>query len=303
MILVTGGAGFIGSAFASLTDCLVYDSLTYAGRNSHPRLARGDVRDVRNLERVVRENGVDVIVNFAAETHVDRSIVDPLPFVENNVLGAVSVLEVARRTGCRLLHVSTDEVYGDVEGADESYPLKPSSPYSASKASADLFVLAYVRTYGVDALVVRPSNNYGPRQHPEKFIPKAIIRTLMGMEVPVYGDGRQRRDWIYVEDTASLIMRLVSEGEKGQVYNLPGGHVVSNLELLQILGEVMGRGVKVKFVGDRPGHDRVYSMRTKLRYTTTPLREGLRRTVNWYLENRAWWEPLLEDRFVGEVSW
>jgi len=151
--------------------------------------------------------------------------------------------------------------------------------------------------------VVRPSNNYGPRQHPEKFIPKAIIRTLMGMEVPVYGDGRQRRDWIYVEDTASLIMRLVSEGEKGQVYNLPGGHVVSNLELLQILGEVMGREVKVKFVGDRPGHDRVYSMRTKLRYTTTPLREGLRRTVNWYLENRAWWEPLLEDRFVGEVSW
>ncbi|QKR00838.1 dTDP-glucose 4,6-dehydratase [Metallosphaera tengchongensis] len=314
-LVVLGGAGFIGSAFVREVNRrgvtpTVFDALTYAGRTENlvgtgHALVRGDVRDPQALDKVLSGN-VDVVVNFAAETHVDRSIYSPRGFVETNVLGVLNVLEASRKYDFKYVHVSTDEVYGDGRCADEDAALNPSSPYSASKASADLFVKAYVRTYGVKAIVVRPSNNYGPRQYPEKMIPKVIIRTLSGLPVPIYGDGRQERDWIYVEDTVRT-MADVMEGSArwgGEVYNLPGGQPVTNLELVRTIGEVMGREVKVKFVEDRPGHDRRYCMEPSLEYKVMPLREGLSRTVEWYLQNRWWWEPLLDDKFFrDEAPW
>ena len=308
VVLVIGGAGFIGSSLvrelSKEEEVVVYDLLTYAGRMENLQgvkhvLVKGDVAS-RELHDAVEKYSPHTVINLAAETHVDRSIYSPENFVRTNVLGALNVLEASRRFGFRYVHVSTDEVYGE-ECADEQAPLNPSSPYSASKASADLLVKAYVRTYSLDAFIVRPSNNYGPRQYPEKMIPKAVIRTLLGMSVPVYGDGKQERDWIYVEDTAKVISTLAREGRKGEVYNLPGNNVVNNLELLRTLGEVMGVEIRLKFVNDRPGHDRRYCMRnTKLNYHVTPLREGLERTVRWYRENRWWWEPLIKDRFFLE---
>jgi len=306
-IAVLGGAGFIGPAFVRELNKrgirpLVVDLLTYAGRlenlkETDHEFVRADVRD-QSIHEVLKE--VDVVVNFAAETHVDRSIYKPQDFVTTNVLGTINVLEAARRFGFKYAHISTDEVYGE-ECADEGSPLNPSSPYSASKASADLFVKAYVRTYNVNAVIVRPSNNYGPRQFPEKFIPKAIIRTLLGLHVPVYGDGKQERDWIFVEDTARIIADLLDRAEwEGEVYNIPGKQRVTNLDLLKLLGEVMGKEIKIKFVSDRPGHDRRYCMNTRLSYETTPLKEGLRKTYEWYLENEWWWRPLIADKFFKE---
>ncbi|ADL19067.1 DTDP-glucose 4,6-dehydratase [Acidilobus saccharovorans 345-15] len=315
-VAVLGGAGFIGSAVVRELNRrgmrpLVFDLLTYAGRpenlqGTDHEFVRGDIRGPELHEALSRFRP-EVIINLAAETHVDRSIYSPQDFVTTNVIGAVNVLEAARRLGVRLLHVSTDEVFGDasVYGcADESSPLRPSSPYSASKASAEHFVLAYVRTYGLEALVARPSNNYGPRQHPEKLIPKAIIRTLLGLEVPVYGSGLQRRDWMYVEDTARLLVDLALKGEAGRGYNLPGGHVATNLEILGLIGRALGREVKIKHVEDRPGHDVEYCMRPSFSYWTTPLEDGIGRTVRWYIENQEWWRPLLGNKFfVNEVPW
>lgn len=303
-IAVLGGAGFIGSAFVRELNKrgirpLVVDLLTYAGRlenlkDTDHEFVKADIRD-QSIREVLKE--VDVVVNFAAETHVDRSIYKPQDFVTTNVLGTINVLEATRRFGFKYVHISTDEVYGE-ECADEGSPLNPSSPYSAAKASADLFVKAYVRTYNVKAIIVRPSNNYGPRQFPEKFIPKAIIRTLLGLHVPVYGDGKAERDWIFVEDTARIIADLLDRAEwKGEVYNIPGKQRVTNLDLLKLLGEVMGKEIKIKFVSDRPGHDRRYCMNTRLSYETTPLKDGLRKTYEWYLENEWWWRPLIADKF------
>ncbi|MCG2871693.1 MAG: dTDP-glucose 4,6-dehydratase [Sulfolobales archaeon] len=306
-IAVLGGAGFIGPAFVRELNKrgirpLVVDLLTYAGRlenlkDTDHEFVKADVRD-QSIHEVLKE--VDVVVNFAAETHVDRSIYKPQDFVTTNVLGTINVLEAARRFGFKYVHISTDEVYGE-ECGDEDSPLNPSSPYSASKASADLFVKAYVRTYKVKAVILRPSNNYGPRQFPEKFIPKIIIRTLLGLHVPIYGDGKQERDWIFVEDTARIIADLLERAEwKGEVYNIPGKQRVTNLDLLKLLGEVMGKEIKIKFVSDRPGHDRRYCMNTRLSYETTPLKEGLRKTYEWYLENEWWWRPLIADKFFKE---
>lgn len=258
---------------------------------------RADVRD-QSIHEILKQ--ADLVVNFAAETHVDRSIYKPQDFVITNVLGTINVLEVARRFGFKYVHISTDEVYGE-ECGDEDSPLNPSSPYSASKASAGLFVKAYVRTYKVKAVILRPSNNYGPRQFPEKFILKIIIRTLLGLHVPIYGDGKQERDWIFVEDTARIIADLLERAEwKGEVYNIPGKQTVSNLELVKLLSEVMGKEVRIKFVSDRPGHDRRYCMNTRLSYETTPLKEGLRKTYEWYLENEWWWRPLIAEKFFKE---
>jgi dTDP-glucose 4,6-dehydratase (EC 4.2.1.46) len=306
-VAVLGGAGFIGSAFVRELNRrgirpIVVDLLTYAGRlenlkDTDHEFVKADVRD-QSIHEILKQ--ADLVVNFAAETHVDRSIYKPQDFVTTNVLGTINVLEAARRFGFKYVHISTDEVYGE-ECGDEDSPLNPSSPYSASKASADLFVKAYVRTYKVEAIILRPSNNYGPRQFPEKFVPKAIIRTLLGLHVPVYGDGKQERDWIFVEDTARIIADLLERAEwKGEVYNIPGKQTVSNLELVKLLSEVMGREVRIKFVSDRPGHDRRYCMKTRLSYETTPLKEGLRKTYEWYLENEWWWRPLIADKFFKE---
>ncbi|AOL17290.1 dTDP-glucose 4,6-dehydratase [Sulfolobus sp. A20] len=313
--VVLGGAGFIGSAFVRELNKrgirpYVFDALTYAGRLENLKgtehvFVRGDIRDISSLD-VVFSKGVDVVINFAAETHVDRSIYSPKDFVETNVLGVINVLEASRKYGFKYVHISTDEVYGDEQCADESSPLRPSSPYSASKASADMFVKAYVRTYGVKAVIVRPSNNYGPRQFPEKLIPKTIIRTLLGLPIPIYGDGKQERDWIYVEDTARIIADIIEKFAKwdGDVYNLPGKQVMTNLSVVMTIGEIMGREVRVKFVEDRPGHDRRYCMKPSIEYEVTPLREGLKKTVEWYLNNKWWWEPMLSDKFFkDDLPW
>ena len=271
MQLILGGAGFIGSAMTrTLRNPVVYDALTYAGRRENLNdvehvFVKGDILDIRSLETVIEEYRPEVVFNFAAQTHVDRSIADPHPFIQTNVQGTVNILELARRHHFRYVHVSTDEVYGEQE-ASETSPLRPSSPYSASKAAADMFVLAYVRTYGVDAFIVRPSNNYGPRQFPEKLIPKSLLRMLEGKEVPIYGDGKQVRDWIYVEDTARIIASLADKGEAGRVYNIPGGQLATNIEIVNAIAEIVGVEPKLKFVADRPGHDRFYRMTTTLKY-------------------------------------
>ncbi|AAK41973.1 dTDP-glucose 4,6-dehydratase [Saccharolobus solfataricus] len=306
-MIIIGGAGFIGSAFVREVNKrgikpIVVDLLTYAGRKENligteHEFIRADVRS-EEIHDIVKNS--DIVVNFAAETHVDRSIYRPQDFVTTNVLGVVNLLEAARKYDFKYVHISTDEVYGE-ECADEDSPLQPSSPYSASKASADLFVKAYVRTYGIKAIIVRPSNNYGPRQFPEKLIPKVIIRTFLNMHVPIYGDGRAERDWIYVEDTVRIIYDIMERSEwRGEVYNIPGGQRYSVLDVIKIIGEIMGKEVKVKFVDDRPGHDKRYCMTTKLKYEVTPLKEGLRKTVEWYLNNRWWWEDLIKDKFFTE---
>lgn len=308
--MVLGGAGFIGSAFVRELNSrkikpLVFDLLTYAGRlenlsGTDYDFVKGDIRDSK-LHDVIASFRPEIIVNFAAETHVDRSIYKPQDFVTTNILGTVNILEALRLYNFKYVHVSTDEVYGE-ECADENSPLNPSSPYSASKASADLLVKSYVRTYNVEAIIVRPSNNYGPRQFPEKFIPKTIIRTLLGLHVPIYGDGKQERDWIYVEDTAKIIADLLSKAEwKGNVYNLPGGQKVTNIEIIKLLEEIMNRKIEVRFVSDRPGHDKRYCMiNTKLRYTSTTLADGLRKVYEWYINNRWWWESLISNKFFRE---
>jgi dTDP-glucose 4,6-dehydratase len=310
-IVVLGGAGFIGSAFVRELNKrgikpFVIDLLTYAGRlenlkDTEHEFIKADIRDPSTQELL---QNVDIVVNFAAETHVDRSIYKPQDFVTTNILGTINILEAARRFNFKYVHISTDEVYGDVyeiRCADENSPLNPSSPYSASKASADLFVKAYVRTYGINAIIIRPCNNYGPRQFPEKLIPKAIIRTLMGLEVPIYGNGKQERDWMYVEDTARIIFDIISKANwRGEIYNLAGKQIVNNLELLKLLGEVMGKEIKIKFVSDRPGHDKRYCMKTSLSYEVTPLKEGLKKTYEWYVKNEWWWKPLINDKFFKE---
>jgi dTDP-glucose 4,6-dehydratase len=311
-ILVLGGAGFIGSAFVRELnkhniEPMVYDLLTYAGRKENlfdtkHKFIKGDIRDEK-LHQVIEEYYPEIVINFAAETHVDRSIFKPQNFVTTNVLGTINVLEAARKYDFKYVHISTDEVYGDEENfATEESPLKPSSPYSASKAAADLFVKAYVRTYRIKAIIIRPSNNYGPRQHIEKLIPKTIIRTLLDMHVPIHGNGSAERDWIYVEDTARIIYEIINKKAEwnGEVYNLPGKQRYTILEIIKMLEEIIGTEIKIKFVSERPGMDKRYRMISKLEYETTPIKEGLRKTYEWYKNNKWWWEPLISDKFFIE---
>ncbi len=307
MIMVIGGAGFIGSSFVRVVEKpVVYDKLTYAGRlenllNVDHTFIRGDVAG-KELEDAIAMHRPAVVVNFAAESHVDRSINNPNPFLHTNVMGPVNVLELARKYDFRYVHISTDEVYGE-DDADEDAKLTPSSPYSASKASADMFVRAYVRTYGTDAIIIRPSNTYGERQYPEKFIPKAIIRGLLGMEIPVYGSGRQQRNWIYVGDLVGVIKRLITEGRRGEVYNVSGDNVRTNLEILDLISKYIS--LKIKHVEDRPGHDIAYRMKnTKIQFEKTSLEDGLKRTVEWYKSNEWWWKPLINDPyFTKDEEW
>jgi dTDP-glucose 4,6-dehydratase len=308
-VLVTGGAGFIGSHFvkrlvAGGDHVVVLDKLTYAGNPANldgagVDLVVGDVADADAVARAAA--GCDAIVNFAAETHVDRSILDPEAVVRTNVVGPNVLLEWARSSGGRLVHVSTDEVYGDV-GLDEparkeTDAFRPSSPYSAAKAGGDLVVPAYVRTYGVDAVRTHGANTYGPNQYPEKLLPLFVTNLLDGEPVPVYGDGRQRREWLYVEDHCAAIELVLREGVSGEAYNI-GGDEQENLTMVDHFLRLTGAdGALVQHVEDRAGHDRRYSVDdTKLRALgwapQTGLEEGLARTVDWYRDNRAWWEPI-----------
>lgn len=320
-ILVTGGAGFIGSNFirhvlgATKRHTIVnYDKLTYAGNlaNLHSiadhagyKFLRGDICDAAAAEGAM--GGCDAVVHFAAESHVDRSIYEPAPVIQTNVTGTFTLLEVARRLAIsRFVHISTDEVYGDIAPggfAGEDSPLQPSSPYAASKAAADLLVRSYVRTYKFPAILTRSSNNYGPYQFPEKFLPLMITNALEGKPLPIYGDGKQQRDWLHVEDNCRGILAVLERGKIGEVYNIGGSHVEENLSMAHRLLRVTGKPESLlRYVADRPGHDRRYALdcsKIQRELGWRPeisLEDGLGRTVQWYKDNTKW----LSDVRAGE---
>jgi len=312
-IFVTGGAGFIGSNFIrhilslrKAYQIVNYDKLTYAGNlanlesvadNSRYSFVKGDICDATAVEAAMR--GCDTVVHFAAESHVDRSIYEPGPVIETNVTGTAIVLQIARKLGVeRFVHISTDEVYGDMlpgAFATEDSPIEPSSPYSASKASSDLLVRSYVRTYGFPGIITRSSNNYGPYQFPEKFLPLMITNAMDNKSLPIYGDGKQQRDWLHVEDNCRGVLAVLEGGRVGEVYNIGGLDVEENLTIARKLLQMIGRTESLlSYVKDRPGHDRRYAlhcdkMEKDLGWKPAiPLDEGLRQTIDWYKNNAEW---------------
>jgi dTDP-glucose 4,6-dehydratase len=317
-LLVCGGAGFIGSNFVRLRlarsddTIVVLDKLTYAGRRENlrdveaePRLrfVHGAIEDPAAVASAIE--GASAVVNFAAETHVDRSITEPDAFVRTHSLGTYVLLEAAREGGARYLQISTDEVYGSIEYGTftESSPLEPSSPYSATKAGADLLVAAYQRTYGLETLICRGSNNYGPYQHPEKLIPLMILNALAGDRLPVYGDGLNVRNWLFVEDFAAAIGCVLDAGTAGEVYNAGGPDEETNLSVVRRILALCGADESlIEYVADRPGHDRRYSLASgKLEALgwrpSTHFETGIERTVSWYRANPWWWEPIRSGAF------
>jgi dTDP-glucose 4,6-dehydratase len=313
-LLVCGGAGFIGSTFARQRllehgdEVTVLDKLTYAGREEnlhdvaeHPgfRFLRGAIEDPVAVAGAIEAGSPEAIVNFAAETHVDRSIAEPDAFVSTHALGTYVLLEAARAHGLRYLQVSTDEVYGSIELGTftEDSPLRPSSPYSATKAGADLLVQSYVHTFDLVAVICRGSNNYGPYQHPEKLIPLMILNALNGDSLPVYGDGMQTRNWIHSTDFASAIGHVLAHGAPGEVYNAGGPDEQANIDVVKRILALTGAKSQIEHVADRPGHDRRYSLSSeKVRALGWAPRvrfsDGLEQTVAWYRDNSWWWEPI-----------
>ena len=326
--LVTGGAGFIGSNFVyymlkNHTDkrivCL--DKLTYAGnletlgeamKSDRFRFVKGDITDRAAVYALFEEEKIDAVINFAAESHVDRSIDEPEIFLKTNILGTQVLLDACRKNGnIRFHQVSTDEVYGDLplDRPDlfftESTPIHTSSPYSASKASADLLVTAYHRTYGSAVTISRCSNNYGPFHFPEKLIPLMITNALFDKPLPVYGDGANVRDWLYVEDHCKAIDMIVESGKIGEIYNIGGHNEKTNLEVVTTVLKKLGKPESlIRFVKDRPGHDRRYAIDpTKIKnelgwYPETDFDSGIEKTVRWYLENREWWEKIKSGEYT-----
>jgi dTDP-glucose 4,6-dehydratase len=312
-LLVTGGAGFIGSTYVRLVEgeheVTVLDKLTYAGRRENlpkgAELVVGAIED-RALVTELAES-TDAIVNFAAESHVDRSIADQEAFARTHVIGTSVLLDAAREGGVeRFLQVSTDEVYGSIEEGSftETSPLDPSSPYSATKAGGDLLVSAHVHTHGVEAVICRGSNNYGPRQHPEKLIPLCILNALNGDSLPVYGDGRQVRNWLHVEDFCRAIHTVLAHGRPGQAYNVGGPDECENIEVARRIVALAGRDESlIKHVRDRPGHDRRYSLRSdRIRQelgweAQVRFGHGLARTFEWYRDNEEWWAPIRSGEY------
>jgi dTDP-glucose 4,6-dehydratase len=314
-LLVCGGAGFIGSTFVRLRlqehgdEVTVLDKLTYAGReenfhdfaeDSHFRFVRGPIEDSEAVAAAIDASEAEAIVNFAAETHVDRSIAEPDAFVKTHALGTYVLLEAARERGLRYVQVSTDEVYGSIEVGTftEESPLQPSSPYSATKTGADLLVQSYFHTYGLPASIVRGSNNYGPYQYPEKLIPLMVLNALHGDSLPVYGDGMQVRNWIHSTDFARAIGHVLEHGAPGEVYNAGGPDEQANIAVVKRIIELTAaEESQIEHVSDRPGHDRRYSLSSekvralgwtpRVRFT-----DGLEQTVAWYRDNPWWWEPI-----------
>jgi dTDP-glucose 4,6-dehydratase len=340
-LIVTGGAGFIGANFVHYwcekyphDRVIVLDALTYAGNcqtlvplDAHPnfRFVQGDICDRPLIDALLQDESVDVMVHFAAESHVDRSILGPAAFVQTNVVGTFTLLEAFRQhwlthdrsMDFRFHHVSTDEVYGSLEPDDpafsETTPYAPNSPYSASKAGSDHLVRAYHHTYGMPTTITNCSNNYGPYHFPEKLIPLMCINILMGKPLPVYGDGQNVRDWLYVKDHCSAIDAVLTKGKVGETYNVGGNNEVKNLDLVHLLCELMNEMAPdlpvrpaqelITFVKDRPGHDRRYAINsTKLQTElgwkpSVTVHEGLRQTVEWFLANESWWKPLLSEEY------
>ncbi len=318
-LLVTGGAGFIGSNFVHLLRhtgvadrVTVLDKMTYAGNDTNLagvldsiELVIGDIADDSLVDRLVADH--DVVVHFAAESHNDNSLVDPWPFVETNVIGTFRLLEAVRAHGKRFHHVSTDEVYGDLELDDpdkfrESTPYNPSSPYSATKAGSDLLVRAWVRSFGIDATISNCSNNYGPRQHIEKFIPRQITNVLSGITPKLYGTGENVRDWIHVDDHNAAVLDIIAKGRRGETYLIGADGERDNLSVMRLILTMMGQSADgFDHVNDRPGHDKRYAIDAskiaaeldwKPQYTN--FENGLAQTIGWYRENEAWWRPLKE---------
>ncbi len=329
-IIVTGGAGFIGSNFifyllAAHPDCRIVclDKLTYAGNLStlapvlkRPgfRFVKLDICDRSGVFKLFAEERPDIVVNFAAESHVDRSIAEPALFLETNVLGVQVLLDACCSFGVqRFHHISTDEVYGDLPldrpdlAFDETSPLRPSSPYSAAKAAADLLVLAYRRTFGLPVSISRCSNNYGPYQFPEKLIPLTVVNALRGRPLPLYGDGRNVRDWLHVKDHCRALDLIINRGKEGEIYNIGARVELSNLELAELIVKEVGASCDlISFVADRKGHDLRYALNAdKLRkelgwQPTVPFAQGLKSTVAWYLAHRSWWEAILSGEYRRE---
>lgn len=320
-ILVTGGMGFIGSNFIryliskhDFSKIINLDNLSLGSNTENLKdiedrknyvFHKGSITDEDTLYPLIQES--DVIVNFAAETHVDRSISNPVPFFESNIRGVFNILEALRKNGkdIKFIQISTDEVYGEIlEGSfTEESKLNPSNPYSATKASADMLILSYCKTYGIDASITRSTNNFGPYQFPEKLIPKTIIRGLKGLKIPVYGAGKNIRDWIYVWDHCHAIDLVMGKGEAGEIYNISTGNEVGNTELVKNVLNILGKTEDlIEFVEDRPGHDFRYSLdSSKIRNALDwepkfSFQDALEKTVSWYLENEDWWQDL--DRSI-----
>jgi len=322
-ILVTGGLGFIGSNFIRFvlgsrqTDTIInLDKITYCGNpenlrdvevDGRYRFVKGDICDGQIVDQLVQE--IDAVVNFAAETHVDRSIDSPKVFLRTNVIGTQTLLDAAAKHKLkRFVHISTDEVYGSLKKGSfkESDPLQPNSPYAASKASADLFVRAYAKTYGYKAIIVRSANNFAPYQYPEKVIPLFVTNLIEGKKLPLYAKGENQRDWFYVEDNCRAIDLILREGEDGATYNVGTGKEISNLELSKNILKLFSKTKDfIEYVPDRPGHDFRYSLNTararslgfKPRYS---FKQGLESTVEWYRQHEAWWRPLKEDKYTSK---
>ena len=325
-ILVTGGAGFIGSNFVKhilyTTDYNVvnFDKLTYAGNlenltdvefNERYKFIKGDICNKEEVEITVKENEIDTIVNFAAESHVDRSILGATEFINTNVMGTHVLLEALKEKGLeKYLQISTDEVYGSLPESNkevkftEETPITTNSPYSAIKASADLLCNAFYHTFELPILITRCSNNYGPYQFPEKLIPLMIAKALSGEKLPVYGDGKNIRDWIYVEDHCSAIMKVLQEGKIGEVYNIGGNNEWYNIDIVKLILKKLNKSEEnIQFVKDRPGHDRRYAIDSKK--ITTELgwkpkhnfEEGIELTINWYTENEDWWQKVMSGEY------
>ena len=325
-ILITGGAGFIGSNFVHYMrkkhpdyEIVVLDKLTYAGRKENLQdiwdkitFIKGDVTKKEDVEKTIKD--CNCIVNFAAETHVDRSILDAGTFVLTDVLGAYNLLEAAREFNIsKFEQIGTDEVYGHIpEGSfKESDRINPRNPYSASKASADLLCQAYFETYGLPVIITRSSNNYGPYQHPEKLIPKTIIYALLNKPIPVYGTGENIRDWLYVEDNCEAIDLVLQKGKPGELYNIAANQELKNIQVVKTILKLTNKPESlIKFVKDRPGHDLRYSLNTeKIRElgweSKTRFKDGIKKTLEWYKQNIEWWKPIIEKEqtdFYEEIQ-
>jgi len=327
-ILVTGGLGFIGSNFIhyiheNFKDHQIINldagligsnkqNLKQIENSERYQFFEGNINDKSLIEKIIPQ--VDGVINFAAESHVDRSILDSKPFLESNIMGVYTILDVIRYKNpkCKFLQISTDEVFGSLETgfAKEKDVFKPSNPYSASKASAELIVESYKKTYGLEILITRCTNNFGPYQFPEKVIPKTIIRSQKNMKIPVYGTGENIRDWIYVKDHCDAIMKVFLNGESGESYNITGSNEITNVELIQKILKILNKSEElIYFVEDRPGHDLRYGVDSskirddlgwKPRYS---FEEGLKSTIDWYISNKEWWEPITTENMLDPTPW